>query len=54
MPIIAGSGVKTQNINEQFEIADGAIVGSSLKEGGKLENPISFELTRALMDAVKR
>lgn len=54
IPIIAGSGVKTQNINEQFEIADGAIVGSSLKEGGKLENPISYELTRALMDAIHR
>ncbi|MEG2016301.1 MAG: BtpA/SgcQ family protein, partial [Oscillospiraceae bacterium] len=46
VPIIAGSGVKTANINEQFEIADGAIIGSSLKEGGVISNPISFELTR--------
>ncbi|MEG2377003.1 MAG: BtpA/SgcQ family protein [Clostridia bacterium] len=54
VPIIAGSGVKTENINKQFEIADGAIVGSSLKEGGKIENPISYELTRALVQTIKR
>ena len=51
VPVIAGSGVKESNIREQFRIADGAIIGSSLKEGGKLENPISEELTRRLLAA---
>lgn len=53
VPIIAGSGVKTSNINEQFEIADGAIVGSSLKENGIISNPISYELTKELIDKIK-
>ena len=51
IPVIAGSGVKESNIREQFRIADGAIIGSSLKEGGKLENPISEELTKRLLAA---
>lgn len=51
IPVIAGSGVKTGNIAEQLSIADGAIVGSSLKEGGDISNPVSYELTRALIDA---
>jgi len=31
-PVIIGSGVSTANIKEQLSIADGAIVGSSLKD----------------------
>lgn len=53
LPLIAGSGVKTGNIKEQLSIADGAIVGSSLKEGGALENPVSLELARELIKALK-
>jgi len=54
IPVIAGSGVKPGNINEQLHIADGAIVGSSLKEGGILSNPISYELVRELLDGLKK
>ncbi|MCF0230180.1 MAG: BtpA/SgcQ family protein [Parasporobacterium sp.] len=54
IPVIAGSGVNAGNIKEQFSIADGAIVGSSLKEGGKLENPISGKLTKELLDALRK
>lgn len=54
IPVIAGSGVKTTNIAEQLGIADGAIVGSSLKEGGIITNPVSHDLTRALVDALGR
>lgn len=50
IPVIAGSGVKPENIKEQLNIADGAIVGSSLKEGGKLSNPISSKLVKELMN----
>lgn len=53
LPIIAGSGVKTTNIKEQLSIADGAIVGSSLKEGGDIENPVSLELAKELTNALK-
>lgn len=51
LPVIAGSGVKTTNIKEQLKIANGAIVGSSLKEGGIIENPVSLELCTALVKA---
>lgn len=53
VPVIAGSGVNEHNIKEQFKIADGAIVGSSMKEGGKLENPILAPLVQKLLDAKK-
>lgn len=53
LPLIAGSGVKTSNIKEQLSIADGAIVGSSLKEGGIIENPVSLELSSELINALK-
>lgn len=53
LPLIAGSGVKTGNIREQLSIADGAIVGSSLKEGGVIENPVSLKLSTDLIKALK-
>ncbi|MCR4434824.1 MAG: BtpA/SgcQ family protein [Clostridiales bacterium] len=53
LPLIAGSGVKTTNIKEQLSIADGAIVGSSLKEGGAVENPVSLELAKDLINALR-
>ena len=45
IPVIAGSGVNDTNIKEQLNIADGAIIGSGFKVDGKIENPISYELT---------
>jgi len=51
IPVIAGSGVNAHNIKDQLDIADGAIVGSSLKAGGELSNPISAELVSELLAA---
>lgn len=51
IPVIIGSGVKKGNIKDQLKVADGAIIGSSLKEGGKIDNPISYELTKEVIDA---
>lgn len=53
IPVIIGSGVNKNNIKEQFKIADGAIVGSSLKMNKKIENPISYELTKEMVEAKK-
>jgi uncharacterized protein len=50
-PIIVGSGINHENIKTQLGIASGAIIGSSLKEHGKLTNPISFDLTKRVIDA---
>lgn len=49
VPVIAGSGVNAGNISEQLKIADGAIIGSSLKEGGILTNPISEKLVKEVL-----
>jgi membrane complex biogenesis BtpA family protein len=49
IPVIAGSGVNGKNINEQLKIADGAIIGSSLKKDGIITNPISGEMVRDVL-----
>ena len=53
VPVIAGSGVNEKNIKEQLNIADGAIIGSSLKEGGVISNPISLELTKKVLKGLE-
>jgi len=54
IPVIAGSGIKPNNINDQLSIADGAIVGSSLKIDGIISNPISYDLVRELLDGLQK
>jgi len=53
IPVFAGSGVKAENIKEQLETADGAIIGSSLKEGGIVSNPISYQLVKTVLDKLQ-
>ena len=53
IPVFAGSGVNAGNIKEQLSIADGAIIGSGLKEGGMISNPISYELTKNVLLALR-
>lgn len=54
VPVIAGSGVSAHNIKDQLQIADGAIIGSSLKEGGLLSNPISAPLVKEVLAGLGR
>lgn len=54
LPVIAGSGVKAENIDEQLHIADGAIIGSSLKQGGIVSNPIDYDLVREVLGALHK
>lgn len=51
IPVLAGSGVNCKNIHEQLQIADGCIIGSSLKKGGVLTNPIDYDLVREVIEA---
>jgi membrane complex biogenesis BtpA family protein len=53
LPIIAGSGVNAKNINEQLSVADGAIIGSSLKEGGIISNPISGSMVKEVLSGLR-
>ena len=43
-PLLIGSGAGERNIGAFMEVADGLIVGSSIKIGGQCENPIDLEL----------
>ena len=53
IPVLAGSGVNTKNIRTQMSIADGAIIGSGLKEGGQISQPVSYPLARKLMECLR-
>ena len=50
IPVIIGSGVKSETIKEQMMVADGAIVGSSLKKDGIVSNPIDEDKVKELMN----
>ena len=49
--ILLGSGVTSQNVKEYLRYADGVIVGTSVKVGGKLEKPVDYKRVAALVSA---
>jgi len=50
--ILLGSGVKLANIHEFLPVADGFIVGTSLKRNGNVSNPVDSKRVRALATAI--
>ena len=52
-PILVGSGASKENLRSLLSIADGAIVASSLKRQGILENPVDVERVRSLTSELK-
>ncbi|MGC8635148.1 MAG: BtpA/SgcQ family protein [Candidatus Limnocylindrales bacterium] len=52
-PVIANTGVRTEHIAQILEVADGVIVGSSLKRDGVTWNPVDHERAMRFMDAVR-
>lgn len=52
-PILLGSGVDERNVAAFFEVADGAIVGTSLKYGGDCANAVDTERVRRLVEAAR-
>ncbi|MEI9863306.1 MAG: BtpA/SgcQ family protein [Limisphaerales bacterium] len=50
--ILLGSGVNAGNVKDFLRIADGVIVGSSLKKDGKLANPVDAKRVAALVKAI--
>ncbi|PSQ19550.1 phosphorybosylanthranilate isomerase [Halobacteriales archaeon QS_8_69_26] len=50
-PVLVGSGVTPDNVREILAAADGAIVGTSLKESGVTEHPVDSDRVRALVAA---
>lgn len=53
-PLIVGAGVTPLTVVEQLSIADGVIVGSSLKLGGLTTQKIQRNLVRNFMNEVKK
>ncbi len=51
--ILLGSGVTRENAGQFIRFADGFIVGSSLKTGGKLANPVDPKRVAALARVMK-
>ncbi len=54
IPVVVGSGTNAANVSQVLEVADGAIVGSSLKTGGRAENEVSLDATQAFMKAARQ
>lgn len=52
LPVIVGSGLTPHNCHELLAVADGAIVGSSLKIEERMHSPVDVDKVRRLMDAV--
>ncbi len=50
-PVMVGSGVTAATVAEVLAVADGVIVGTALKSGGRAEAPIDGELARAFRGA---
>jgi len=53
VPVLVNTGVKPRNIKEYLSVADGAIIGSSLKVDGYTWNPVDPDRVRALMKLVE-
>lgn len=54
-PILVGSGFGVENAAELLAVANGAIVGSSVKGNGKMHgDKVVLDKVRALMDAVNK
>ena len=51
--VLANTGVSEKNVETLLGIADGAIVGTSLKENGFIWNPVDPERVRRLMARVR-
>jgi len=52
-PVIANTGVRAETIGAIFAVADGAIVGTSLKRDGVTWNEVDPDRARTLMDAAR-
>jgi membrane complex biogenesis BtpA family protein len=54
VPVLVGSGARADNASELLEIADGIIVGSDLKRGGRWQNPIDPTRAKAFIKAARK
>jgi membrane complex biogenesis BtpA family protein len=53
VPVLLNTGAKLENIRQYLGVADGVIVGSSLKVDGQTWNPVDPARVKAFMDTVR-
>lgn len=53
-PVLVGSGATTETVRELLTLADGVIVGSSLKRNGRLDEPVDFDWASAFVRAATK
>jgi hypothetical protein len=51
--VLANTGVKLENVEEQLAVADGAVVGTTFKVDGNFENHVDRDRVKRFMDKVK-
>ncbi len=51
--VLANTGVRLENVEEQLAVADGAVVGSTFKVGGDTWNPVDPARVAAFMTRVR-
>lgn len=54
IPLYVGSGATPENVGQLLAQADGVIVGSTLKKGGKAGNPLDLRRLKAFMTQVRK
>jgi membrane complex biogenesis BtpA family protein len=52
-PVLANTGVRLENLEEQLAASDGAIVGSTFKREGYIWNDVDQERVRAFMEKAR-
>jgi membrane complex biogenesis BtpA family protein len=52
-PVFANTGVRLDNVQEQLDIADGAVIGTAFKQAGNTWNSIEIERVKAIMEKVR-
>lgn len=52
--VLANTGVRLNNLEEQLAIADGAVTGTTFKFEGKFENAVDVKRVKEFMDKVKQ
>ena len=52
LPVIANTGVRHDNVGAILAIADGIIVGTSLKQGGSTWNPVDPDRAKRMVELV--
>ena len=52
-PVFANTGVRLENVAEQLQVADGAVIGTAFKQDGNTWNPVDVSRVKALMSKVR-